>query len=278
MEGPQRTSLWSSGLWAVIAAVIMIVWVARENIAEDTATDRGPFKSIIDAASAAERDLVETLLTESFGVLRSPAFTRNLLSLGDRYPVIYARPDKQDATVADLAREIALEPLGSRYAPAMVQIIGRQDGPDPMRYHASAGEGVGFGRYEEMTFGRLLLDQFRSTDLVERSCAINATAHEYAHTITLTPVGFRNAFTDTRVNQSQIPDRRYPGTPIASYLIGAVAQCTWLQDKGRIDASDVGACVEVFGVSAFSGPRCTAFAQGQAVTPRPGLPRMPPPL
>lgn len=277
MERP-RGALWSSGLWALIAAVIMVIWVARENIAEDTATDRGPFKSIVDAASPDERALVEALLTESYDVLRSPAFAANLLSLGERYPLIYARPDRQDATVADLAREIALEPFGSRYAPAMVQIVGRQAGPDPMRYHASAGEGVGFGRYSDITLGRLLLDQFRSTDLVERSCAINAAAHEYAHTITLTPIGFRNAFTDTRANQSQILDRQHPGTPIASYLIGAVAQCTWLQDKGRIDAGDLRACVEVFGVSAFSGPRCRSFTQGQPVMPRSGLPQMPPPL
>ena len=278
MEGPQRTSLWSSGLWAVIAAVIMVIWVAGENIAEDTATDRGPFKSIIGAASSGERALVETLLTESYSVLRSPAFTRNLLSLGDRYPVIYTRPDKQDATVTDLARVVALEPLGSRYAPAMVELVGQIEGADPMRAHASAGEGVGFGRYSDITIGRALLDQFRSSDQVERSCAINAVAHEYAHTITLTPVGFRHAFTDTRGDQSRIPDRRHPGTPVASYLIGAVAQCTWLQNNGRIDDSNIEACVEVFGVNAFNNARCYSFLGGEAVKLRPGLPRMPPPL
>ena len=256
----------------------MAIWVAQENVAEDKASDRPPYKSIVDAASAEERVLIESLLTESYSVLRSPEFRANLLTLGARYPVIYARPDKQDASVADVAREVGVAPFGSRYAPVVVQVVGRNDRRDLMGIHASAGEGVGFGRYSEMALGRYFLDQFRSADVVERSCAVNAAAHEYAHTITLTPVGFRNAFTDTLVSQSQIPDRQFPGTPVGSYLIGAVAQCTWLQRKGRIDTAGLAACVEVFGVSAFSGGRCTSFSRGQSVALRPGLPMMPTPL
>ena len=84
----------------MIAAVIMVIWVAGENIAEDTATDRGPFKSIIGAASSGERALVETLLTESYSVLRSPAFTRNLLSLGDRTARELAVSSKPKPTMA----------------------------------------------------------------------------------------------------------------------------------------------------------------------------------
>jgi hypothetical protein len=278
METPPRSSIWSSGLWAVAAAVAMVVVVAQGNVAEDKATDRGPFKSIVDTTSSDEQAEVEALLTESYSVLRSPEFRTNLLALGVLYPVIYARPDKQDADVAEVARVVGVEPLGARYAPVVVQVVGRNDRRDPMGIHASAGEGFGLGRYSEMALGRYFLDQFRSADLVERSCALNAAAHEYAHTITLTPVGFRNAFTDTRVDEPQIQDRQYPGTPIASYLIGAVAQCTWLQSKGRIDSSGLAACVEVFGVSAFSGRRCALFKNGEAVALRPGLPPMPPPL
>ena len=278
METPPRSSIWSSGLWAIAAAVAMVVVVAQGNVAEDNATERGPFKSIVDTTSADEKAQVEALLTESYAVLRSPEFQTNLLSLRPLYPVIYARPDKQDFDVAEVARGVGVEPFGSRYAPVVVQVVGRNDRRDPMGIHASAGEGFGLGRYSEMALGRYFLDQFRSADLVERSCALNAAAHEYAHTITLTPIGFRNAFTDTRVGAPQIQDRQYPGTPVASYLIGAVAQCTWLQSKGRIDGSGLAACVEVFGVNAFSGSRCALFKRGEAVALRPGLPPMPPPL
>ncbi len=278
MEAPPRSSIWSSGLWALVAAVAMVVVVAQGNVAEDKATDRGPFKSIVDTTSVDEQAQVEALLTESYAVLRSTEFRTNLLSLGPRYPVIYARPDKQDADVAEVARWVGVEPFGSRYAPVVVQVVGRDDRQDPMAIHASAGEGYGLGRYSEMALGRYFLHQSRSADLVERSCALNAAAHEYAHTITLTPVGFRNAFTDTRVGEPQISDRLYPGTPIASYLIGAVAQCTWLQNKGRIEGTGLATCVEVFGVNAFSGRRCGLFTKGEAVALRPGLPPMPPPL
>lgn len=262
----------------MLATIAMVVWVAQTNVAEDTAPDRPPYKSIVDAQSADELSVVRDLLSESYSVLRSPEFRANLLMLGSRYPVIYARPDKQDASVADVAKDVGVEPLGSRYAPVVVQVIGRNDRRDPLGIHASAGEGVGLGRYSEMTLGRYFLDQFRSADIVERSCALNAAAHEFAHTITLTPIGFRNAFTDTQINQSRIPDRRFPGTPVASYLIGAVAQCTWLQRKGRIDDAGLASCVEVFGVDSFAGDRCTSFSRGEPVALRPGLPTRPQPL
>jgi len=262
----------------VLAAVLMAVWVANGNITEDNAPDHPPYKSIVDAATTEEQALVERLLIESYDVLRSAEFRANLLSLGSRYPVIYARPDKQDATVADVAREISVEPPGSRYAPVVVQVVGRNDRRDPMGIHASAGEGTGFGRYSEMALGRYFLDQFQSVDSVERSCALNAAAHEYAHTITLTPIGFRHAFTDTRINQSRISQRQFPGTPVASYLIGAVAQCTWLRRNGRIEVAGIASCVEVFGVNAFSGNRCTSFSKGQLVALRAGLPTIAPPI
>eukprot|EP01035_Chromulina_nebulosa_P006051 gene6051-8198_t len=76
-----------------------------------------------------------------------------VVNVSSRYPVIYARPDSQDATVAEVVGAVNVEPFGSRYAPVVVEIIGRSDRRDPMGIHASAGEGVGLGRYSEMTLG-----------------------------------------------------------------------------------------------------------------------------
>ncbi len=277
MEEPERASIWTSGLWALIAAIVMLGWVVWRNVAEDNA-DGAAYQDVLDARSPAEQTAVETLFSQAYSVLRSPEFRQNLLALKATYPVIYARPGDQDATVEDIASIIGLERPGARYARVAVRLVGDERTRDPEDIHASAGEGQGYGRYADMTFGRGLLNQFRSGDLVNRSCAINAAAHEYAHTITLTPIGYSIAFTDTTLGERRIARRDHPGSPIASYVIGAVAQCTWLQQQGRIDRESVPACVEVFGVGIFNWDRCGKFAGGEPVAPRLDLPRAGDPL
>lgn len=277
IEAP-RNSARTSGLWAAVAAAAMVAWVAYRNVAEDADGAQAPYQAILDARSPDEQALLAQLLTEAYAVLRSAQFGDNLRALGDRYPLIYAKTSNQQASPETLARITGLEQAGARYTPVAVQIVGDGDRRDPMREHASAGEGQGYGRYSDMVLGRAILEQFRTGDIVNRSCAINAAAHEYAHTITTTPIGFTIAFTDTTGRQSRIQNRQHPGTPVASYLIGAVAQCTWLQQKGRIDRSGVAACVETFGVNAFNWERCGQFAGGQPVAPRVDLARPAPAL
>ena len=269
--------LWSSGAWGVLAAIGMIGWIAFSQLSEDRRADRAPFKAIY-RASETEEAVLTTLLGEAFGVLRSPQFHENLLSLLDRYPVVYARPDDQAASLTRVARIVAAEGAFTRYAPADVYLTGGDDQMDPERDGGSAGQGQGLGRYAEINLGRNVIDRYRSPNLVMQSCAINVAAHEYAHTISTTPLGFGIAFTDTNALRPAITDRQHPGTPVGSYLIGAVAQCTWLQMKGRIGRSEVAACVETFGVNAFNWQRCNQFASDQMVGPRPGLPAPSPSL
>src|ERR1700754_4368750 len=107
---------WRSGAWAVLAAAAMIGWVGFSHLAADRSPDRAPFKAIYDATPVEEGQL-GTLLTEAFGVLHSPQFHDNLLSLRDRYPVIYAKADDQEATIDRVARIVALEGPIARYAP-----------------------------------------------------------------------------------------------------------------------------------------------------------------
>lgn len=258
----------STGAWGVVAAAVMIAWLAASHLKADRAPDRDPFKTIYGATPAEESQL-GALLGEAFGVLRSDRFRDNLESLGGRYPVIYAKADDQEATPAKLASVIGLDGMFTRFAPANVVLEGGADPKDPTRDNARAGEGV--GRYSEITIGRNVLQQFRIADLVAQSCAVNVAAHEYAHTLSTTPMGFGIAFTDTTDAKPKIEGRQHPGTPVASYLIGAVAQCTWLQFKGRIGRDDVPACVEVFGVNAMNWARCIQFQGGEPVALRPGL-------
>lgn len=273
MPEPPRHSIWTSGLWAFLAALAMLGWVAWGNLREDTDPARGPYSTLAGADSAAEHEAADRLLAEAYGVLRSPAFRANLEALQARYPAVYARPAEQAIDPREIARTLALERLGARYAPAQVTIV---DDAGPAL--AAAGEGGVHGRYSDMMITRGVLQAFASTDPVIRSCAVNVAAHEYAHTLSLTPVGYRVAFADTTVRQRRIADREAPSTPVASYLIGAVAQCTWLQREGRIGQADIRACIEVFGVQAFNWARCGQFGSDEPVALRPGLAAAAPPL
>lgn len=254
-----------------MAAILMLGWIAWGNLKEDTIPDRA--FSTLDSGSEVEREAAARLLQEGYAVLRSSAFRTNLEALQGRYPVIYARPSEQATDAEGVASVIALERPGSRFAPAQAMIV-----DDDGEALGAAGEGGTSGRYSDLLVTRGVLSAFGSADVVTRSCAINVAAHEYAHTISLTPVGYRVAFTDTDEAQRRIPSRRNPGTPVASYLIGAVAQCTWLERQGRIGRDDVPACVEVFGTAALNWARCGQFAGGESVALRPGLAPAVPPL
>lgn len=251
----------------------MLGWIAWENRAEDTAPGRPAYDRVLGAGDGGETHALSRLLEDAFGVLRSPEFRANLLALQDRYPAVYARDAEQSATIRRIAGIVSLEPVGSRFAPAQVALVEGESGG-----LGAAGEGVASGRYSDILIERAVLTAWGRRDPVERSCAINVAAHEYAHTIVLTPMGFGNAFSDTKAGEAAIPNRRVGGTPVASYLIGAVAQCTWLAREGRIGSEDVAACVEVFGVSAFNWDRCGQFAGGGPVAEKAGLAPPAPPL
>lgn len=263
----------ASGLWAAAAAVAMLGWVAWRNVDEDQAALRSAHQRLIGARSDAEREQLGRLLEEAYAVLRSSDFRQALEATADDYPAVYARRSDQDASPADIAWIVALERPGARFTPAQVEVTDDLTGA-----LGAAGEGVGAGRYSDIVIGREVLARYASPDVVERSCAINVAAHEYSHTISLLPLAFSVAFTDTTGAQEQIRDRRDPSTPVASYLIGAVAQCTWLQQQGRIGQGDVRACIATFGVQAFNWSRCGQFRDGGPVAPREGLARPAPPL
>lgn len=237
------------------------------------------FVEINEAASAREQALAAQLLTEAYAVLRSPEFEANLRGLAPRYPSLYAARGKAEISLSRAADIVAARPLGVRYAPPEVYLVGGHDARDPTREHASAGEGADYGAFSGMMLGRAVLDQYASDDVVARSCAINVAAHEYAHTISTTPFFYTYAFTDTRGDEPRIPDRP-PGaqSPVGSYLVGAVAQCTWLQKVGRIGRSGLTACIDTFGVRAFNWARCRAFGPDEPVAPKPDLPPPAPPL
>lgn len=266
MSSDHRHARW--GVWALVIPAVMLAWVALGNVREDQAALASPFRQMHGTASAAERAALADLMTEAYSVIRSPELQETVRRLGERYPAIYQDAGHQQATAEQTADLLALKPLGSRYVPVDVILENGLGGFAGMAGENAAGE----GRYSDVVLTRPVLQAFASPDIVVRSCAVNVAAHELAHTLSRTPFLYRPAFTDTSdPRQSRIPGRRDRATPVASYLIGSAAQCTWLRMKGRISAGEVPGCIEVFGTAAGNDQRCSQFANGEPVVPRPDL-------
>jgi len=91
-------------------------------------------------------------------------------------------------------------------------------------------------------------------------------AHEISHTLSDRPGIFWMHILDTEENVT--PPR---GVFEASYFIGIVAQCTYLEKEGRIKAQDFPSCIKTFSdpsdASRFRSIACDDFAGYTPITP-----------
>ena len=221
------------------------------------------------AATRDEDAALRALLNESYGVLQSDLFRSNLKSLSDLFPVIFLRVDRagddtrtvQNASVDDLAGMIQARPP-FRYVRAPVALVG-----DSRYFFALAGI-IGDDVHASFSLGRGNFSHWLSTDMVRRSCAINTAAHELSHLISSDATAFRF---DTQPIRDDHAATWSNGKPIASYLVGTAAQCTWLQQNQYSPAVDFRACVQVFGTRAFNALRCTQFSENRDIKPRADL-------
>lgn len=215
--------------------------------------------AISGAESEAERRLVSELISETQGIVRSPAFRRNLAALEKRHPTIFVRRGQPDQPLPQVVEGVTGGWQTAHYPPVRIVLLGSAD-PNSEDYQR-AGTGkppLGVGSVP-IRLGRGIVADYRSADVVTQSCAVNTLAHELIHAISSTPVIFTPAFQDTRRGEAAIVGRSDPHSAVASYLIGSVAQCTWLESKGRIPRWAVPDCVEVFGHRSFNWKRCPAF-------------------
>lgn len=214
-----------------------------------------PALSVGGSVPEADREALAQLLAASTAVLASPALASGAQSLEARYPAIFLNDSfgyKAPSAV-----------VGMLQKPAQGMAF-RQT---PVRF----GDGAITGsrnREWRMEIPRRALAQWQSRDPVVRSCAINTVAHEVTHTF-LEASGSM-VFIDGGFEGYS---SRRKGTT-GSYVIGQLAQCTWLAGQGRIAASEIAACVPVF--YAMPGPmpwsrgkfavgRCDDFADGRPV-------------
>jgi hypothetical protein len=109
----------------------------------------------------------------------------------------------------------------------------------------------------ESVIGRKIHERWRTNNLDRKSCAINTFSHELVHAFSKrnTMSYHENFFVDTLELDKAA---QYGGYPLATYLVGSVAQCTWLQQRGRVtlDASALAKCVHRFGLNKFNSDEC----------------------
>jgi hypothetical protein len=218
-------------------------------------------------ANPREQAELQRWIDATTAVLRSPEFSANLRSLAGVYQSVFhdgGRNQPRYVTINDLAA--MLEGRGAfRYVPVAVALSGGEG------FFGGLTGWTGFTEADKsqsgsMTLYRGDLRRWRSNDRVEQSCAINTLAHEITHTIASDARLYIQAVTDFHRFDA------VAGRPAASYLVGTVAQCTWLQQQGRVTPAGLRQCVTVFGTRHFNSGRCSSFAAGQPVEVRVGLP------
>ncbi len=217
---------------------------------------------------AEERAQVTAWIAEVRTLLASKELAANLAALAAEYPVVFLR-DRALGDIAELVDVLHIDEEGLRYSRTPVFLRG-----DTSDFIARAGwtgdfPNGGGVQTTSMTLGRGHLQRYTSSNVVERSCAINTLAHETTHTIVTHPSKVFYAIMDT--GTAPPSDAR---AVVASYLVGSVAQCTWLQNRDRLprDRAHLAMCVELFGARSFNSLRCDRFANGQPIEPRSDLP------
>jgi hypothetical protein len=231
-----------------------------------------PTKSLVQAADA-DSPALALWVSEVSSLLASKELGDNLRALAADYPVVFLR-ERTLGTVTDVAQILNLEQPGLRYVRTPVTLTG--DGND---FVARAGwtgdfpDGSGV-QTSSMTLGRGHFRRYTSANHVEKSCAINTLAHETTHTIAIHPTKIFYAIMDTGAGAPADTN-----AIVASYFVGSVAQCTWLQNQSRLprDKAHLKTCVELFGVRNFNSLRCDRFTNEQPIEERPDLPGAAPP-
>lgn len=199
----------------------------------------------------------------STAILTSPRFRTNMTALAGNFPNIWLSGEVGTMTPAALHQLLTNASGDYRYlATRQVWRTDQQHkisvGSDPQNRHRTA----------IMYIGRNHLGRYRSTDAVERSCAINSMVHEITHTISRSLTKFDYAVTDTgsgRIGAGK--------NPYASYFVGTVAQCSHLQDIRRIGEGDLMQCINTFGTRDFRNKRCDKYKNGEPVQPPAPRPR-----
>jgi len=257
MKLDRRAALLALATWLLLFGGLIVIELRSIS---------APPRFRVYGASETEAANADAGLGVAYEVLCSAEFLRNFRSLEPTFPTVYASRDIGEISLSQLSDAIARGCLGRGFSRSRIVVEDPTNPDDKGSWYAGAGKFGQLGIGAQINFGPRIFGQFESRDPVERSCAVNTMAHELSHTLSRYPIIFVPLLTDTRGSEVSTgrPMSR-ASVPIATYLIGSTAQCTYLARNGRIAPSRVQSCVEVFGVAAFNDMRCGSFGGLKAV-------------
>ncbi len=221
---------------------------------------------------------VSRWIDDAVSLMQSPEFEANFRRASALYPKLFvSRKEDMVASETVLARLKTQDPrLPALWWPeAFVVLIGepaarssdlkgfgfeasRKAGAGPLSGNPAAGE---------IELGRLHFARYTRGDVVEKSCALNTMVHEISHTLSEKPGEFWMHILDSE-DRVTAPS----GVFEASYFIGTVAQCTYLQSAGHILAKGFEDCLMTFSDprsgSRFKSLACDDFPGSKPITPQ----------
>jgi len=223
---------------------------------------------------------LQNWIEESVALLQSSAFEVNYRRAAELYPRVYVSKSEDIISSATLLKRLQqMDPLRpALWWPETTVVL---NGPPAVRSRSRLGFGfeasrkAGAGPYPEnaspaitgeIELGRLHLARYQQGDIVEKSCALNTMTHEISHTLSDKADRFWMHILDTE------DDATPPyGVFEASYFIGTIAQCTYLQAEGRISESGFEACLLTFSspgtTSRFRSRACDDFPDDKSISP-----------
>ena len=234
---------------------------------------------VIGDIEQSDKAALSEWIVETIALLKSPAFEANFIRASKTYPDVYVsktqdiipsallltRLKTQDPSLTALWWPKTYVVLNGKTATRLEDRTGF--GFDALRT-AAAGpfpESEIGTKTGEIELGRLHFARFAHGDVVEKSCAINTMAHEIGHTLSEKPDRFWMHILDSE--KGVTPPR---SVFEASYFIGVIAQCTYLENVGRIAHSGFESCMLTFSdpsaSSRFRSLACDDFPDAKPIS------------
>ena len=235
---------------------------------------------VAGTVNPSDRAALSAWIAETIALIKSPAFETNFKRASVIYPEIYVSKT-QDIISSDLllTRLKTQDPhLSKLWWPKTYVVLNGETATrldDRKGFGFEADRNAGAGPYPEneigtntgeIELGRLHFARYVKGDVVEKSCAINTMAHEISHTLSDQADRFWMHILDSQ--RGVTPPR---GVFEASYFIGSVAQCTYLETVSRIAPSEFENCILTFSdpamSSRFRSIACDDFPEDKPVSP-----------
>jgi len=251
---------------------------SRQIVASQSSTDNGINPNIrVGDMSAEDAAIVTPWINEAVALMKSPEFETNFRLASQRYPELFVSR-KEDLVRSEtvFARLKTVDPRRSAlwWPKSFVVLTGKAAVRSPNRSgfgfetsrKAGAGPMRGTQDIGEIELGRLHVARYARGDTVEKSCALNTMVHEISHTLSERPNEFWMHILDSEKNVNAPA-----GVFEASYFIGSIAQCTYLQNMERIGPDGFHACLLTFSDPAsgsrFKSKACDDFPGTKPITP-----------